>query len=373
MNHQGFTLIEVLLAVAITGFMATVLFSSLLQINSSVNITESIMTVNEKAARLQQLFERDLSGATTLLDNEPPKKQDKDLKATPTGAKQEPAEKTGEEKSTEKKEKPLVKKIFYSTTKGNQLGTLTFISNNPLLGFCSTQAGSFQAGKAKPCLARITYELADDPLRPGAYILRRQESIPLDFEQRSGRSYEVLEGIKSLSFKYTAKTIKTIAVQDTTKQQTQNSHADEQPKQPQQPKEEIALTSNLSTWNTDEQSEAEPKKEEPKEKKLPLPVFVDIEVILWDDAQQREYTYVFTIEIITDTEFTQKRRAWSFMSLFDKNKQPQQAQQNPVPQKPVPAQPKQVGFNPYRPNSQLQKQLNDLFKTAQEIDKRMLS
>ena len=98
MNRQGFTLIEILVAIAISGFMATVLFTALFQINRSVNVTESLMTVNEKAARLQQLFERDLSGATTLLDNEPPKQQDKDIKATTTGEKQ----------GQEKKEKHII-------------------------------------------------------------------------------------------------------------------------------------------------------------------------------------------------------------------------------------------------------------------------
>ena len=323
MNRQGFTLIEVLIAIAITGLMSAVLFSALLQINTSINVTESLMAVNEKAGRLQQLFEHDLAGATTLLDNEPPKQQTKDLKATTTPESGQSAEKSPEEKSTTPQEKKIIKKIFYSTTKGNQLGTLTFVSNNPLLGFWSAQSGTFQAGKAKPCLVRITYELAEDSQRPGSYILTRQESVPLQFDQRSGQAYEVLDGIKSLSFKYTSKTIKKSEEQESkeeTKKPEEQKNKKEQPQQ--QPKEQIVLTSDLPTWNSDEQSEeakkSEGTKQPAKEKKSPLPVFVDIEAILWDDTQQREYSFVFTIEIITDTEFIQRRRPWSFMSLFEK-------------------------------------------------------
>ena len=147
MNRQGFTLIEVMIAIAIAAFMATVLFTALFQINTAVNITESLMTVNEKAARLQQLFEHDLAGATTLLDNEPPKPKDKDLKTTSTGEKQEQAK--TRRKTVEKKEKHIIKKIFNSTNKGDQLGTLTFISNNPLLGFWATKTRNFSGRKTK--------------------------------------------------------------------------------------------------------------------------------------------------------------------------------------------------------------------------------
>ena len=103
-NRQGFTLIEVMVAVALAGFMVTALFTSLYQLNTAVNVTESIMTVHEKAARLQQLFERDLSGATTLLDNEPPKEKDKDLKSTTSGEKQD------QDKEKKMKNQPRKKK-----------------------------------------------------------------------------------------------------------------------------------------------------------------------------------------------------------------------------------------------------------------------
>ena len=355
MNRQGFTLIEVLIALAITGFMATILFTALFQINTGVKLTESLMSVNEKAARLEQLFERDLTGATTLIDNELPQKQPVDSKMTNSSENQTP---TPEETTSMKKDKKVIKKIFYGTSRGNQLGTLTFISNNPLLGFCPAPAGTLQSGPAKPYLVRITYNLEEDPAIPDSYILTRQESAPLDFEQRTGRTYAVLDGIKNLKFKYTAKTIK----KDTAAQQQKQT-------------EEILYTSGLTTWNSDESSDANNKKEPTKERKFPIPAFIDIETTLWDDARQQEYSYNFTVEIITDTEFVFKRRAWAFMSLFDKpdqgaNKTPKQAP-SPTPKPPMPMQPQKSPSNNYVPNSELQKQLEEAFKTAQSYDKRM--
>ena len=91
------------------------------------------------------------------------------------------------------------------------------------------------------------------------------------------------------------------------------------------------MTSNLTTWNSDEKSDSESKKEEPKEKKLPIPVFVDIEVVLWDNVQQREFKYVFTLEIITDTEFVQKKHQWSFTSFFEKHQEKPDDKKSPQP------------------------------------------
>lgn len=51
------------------------------------------MTVNEKAERLTQLLDHDLSGATTLVDNEPPKKLETDTKQPPTAPGQQPQQK----------------------------------------------------------------------------------------------------------------------------------------------------------------------------------------------------------------------------------------------------------------------------------------
>ena len=383
MNRQGFTLIEVLVALAITGFMATVLFTSLYQINKSVSVTDSFMTVYEKAARLQQLFEHDLTGATLLIDNDPPSKPEQETNVQQETDKKEPkGKKEPEEKQPTKKDKKIIKKIFYSTDNGNTLGTLSFVSNNPLLGFWSGQEGSFQAGKAKPFLVRITYTLQEDAARPGSFMLMRQESVPLDFEQRTGKSYEVMSGIKNIAFKYTLKTIKTSQEEpkkEVQKPEEQKKGQTQQPAKIQPPKEEIVLTSNISTWNSDEiieeNAKQEKTKEKSKDKKAPIPIYIDIEATLWDETYEHEYTYVYTIEIIADTEFV-SRRQWSFMSWLqqdqkkDTEKKDQKTTPQPTPKTAIPApQGQKVSLTPWDNNAELQKKLQDLFKTVQTLDK----
>jgi hypothetical protein len=197
----------------------------------------------------------------------------------------------------------------------------------------------------------------------------RQESIPLDYEKRSGRAYEVLEGIKSLSFKYTSKTIKIIDL----KEEKKEDKAVQQKLDPQTPtqepsqkiqktKTEILYTSGLTMWNSDEKQESESKREESKAKILPIPVFIEIEAVLWDSVLQREFSYLFSLEIITDTQFAEKKKPWSFKSFFEKQHEPQSPIMD-VPQKAV-------SNTPYQPTSNLQKQLEELFKTAHSLDKR---
>jgi prepilin-type N-terminal cleavage/methylation domain-containing protein len=354
MNRQGFTLIEVMVAIAISGFIATILFTSLFQISSASTVAESVMTANEKAARLEQLFERDLSGATTLLDNKP-QQEEKDLQQTTT------AQQAPQEKKADKQEKNIIEKIFYSANKGNQLEILSFVSNNPLLGFWHTTNSSFQAGGAKPLLTRITYQLEEDRDMPGSYVLTRQESIPLEFGQRSGKTYPVVGGIKSLSIQYTSKTVKKTEPKAEKTEDKKDAQAQQTPPKKQKPTIDTTYILNLATWDSDEYIKKDVKKEGIQETTYPIPVFVDIEAIVYD-TQQREIKYVFSIPIITDTEFMQKRRPLSLMSLF----KPQQADaEKKTPAQPSAATPQQQGIkNAFMPNTQLRKQLDDIFKTA---------
>jgi hypothetical protein len=143
----------------------------------------------------------------------------------------------------------------------------------------------------------------------------------------------------------------------------------------------------LTIWDSDETKESDTKKEEPKEKKLPIPVFVEFEALLWDNTQQRDYKYTFALEIVTDTEFVQKKKPLSFMSLFQKQettpadkKSPQTPAQAPAPtptptgtaQPTMPGSSQETALNElFKPGSKLQKQLEELFKTAHSLNKGM--
>jgi prepilin-type N-terminal cleavage/methylation domain-containing protein len=347
MNNKGFTLVEVMVAIAISGLIATILFTSLFQISSASTVAESVMTVNEKAARLMQLFERDFSGATTLLDNMP-SRENTDTRQTTTTS-QAPQEKEGEDK-----EKKIIEKIFYSANKGTRLDMVSFISNNSLLGFWHTTSSAFKAGGAKPLLTRITYQLEEDREMPGSYILTRQESIPLEFGQRSGKTYPVVGGIKSITLQYTSKTVRKTEPKTDTQKRPQKMVQ-------QKPSIDTIYTSNITTWDSDEYIKKAVKKDGMEETTYPIPVFVDIEAVVYD-TQQREVKYVFSIPIITDTEFTRTKRL-PLPAPQPKLQQPASYDKNPAQNKPD--LPQQIHIkNVFTQDTQLRKQLDNIFKTA---------
>lgn len=326
MNRVGFTLIELIIAISIAGMMSVILFQSLFQINKTTMITDKVMTVNEKAERLTQLFDHDLAGATTLVDNKPPKNLETDMKQTSTtSSKQQPQKKAPpqEKEEEEKPQKKIIKKIFNSTNSGERLDTLTFISNNPMASYWQSKHGSTSAGKPKPNLVRITYILKEDPENKNSYILTRQESIDLEWEKRSGKTYEVMTGIKEISVEYTAKIEKTITIEeeektkkDDTKAKTQQpqqgqnrqqSPTQQPPQTPKKPKTRTEIEyKKVKTWDMD-QKEEEKKEPQAKEavqtKQKPIPVLVKIKAKLFDNQLSTDVEFIFFVPIISDTEF----------------------------------------------------------------------
>lgn len=359
MTRQGFTLIELLVSIAISAMMATLLFQALFQAGVAVDAGDSLMDLSTKTAQVQQLLERDLSAATTLVDNEPPQETDMTKTTTKTvGNKTIKEEKGAKDEPEGKKEKQIIKKLFFSSTGPGGLGTLTFVTNNPLMSFWSSRQGASGKGKPKPYLARVTYTVEEDKASPGSYRLLRQESSILDYEKRSGRSYEVVDGIKSIAVKFTAKTEKIIPAKEEAEKKAKSSDPStgNQPKKApakkQKPKVEVTYTV-VNTWDTDQLKEeqkkkteqkspqkgaAAQKKEEPEEKKKLIPVQVSVEIAFLDKEKKSERISKIDIGIITDTEFSLPKKPASFVSLLqqqptttDQTQQQQQAnnQYNP--------------------------------------------
>jgi len=352
MARHGFTLIELLVAIAISAMMSVLLFQALFQAGTAVEVCDSFMDLTTRAAQVRQLLERDISGATTLIDNEPPQETDmtqtgtktigdKTIKDAPTAQKQE---------SGEKKEKQIIKKLFFSSTGSGGLGTLTFITNNPLMSFWSSHKGAKGTGKPKPYLARVTYTLEEDKASPGSFRLLRQESSVLDYEKRNGRTYEVVDGIKSIGVKFTAKTEKITPAKD--KEQDNEPHSApaqgaQRPKaaaKKQKPKVEVTYNV-VTSWDTDQlkqeltqKAEQKPQKteakKEPEEKKKLIPVQVSFEITFLDKERKSERMFSIDVGIITDTEFSLPKKPSLFMSAVQQdstttgNTQQQQGQQS---------------------------------------------
>ena len=330
-HRGGFTLIELIIAISIAGVMSIVLFRSLFQINMSTTLSDRVMSFDEKAERLVQLFDHDLAGATTLIDNEPPKEElATDMKQTPTAGGQQPSKKEDKEKKEpEKKPKKIITKLFNSTNAGERLDTVTFVSNNPMTSYWISQHGTESAGKPKPNLVRITYILKEDPENKDSFILKRQESVPLDWEKRSGKIYDVMTGIKNISVEYTQKIEKIIKIEEKKEEASKDKGktgqpsqqpaepAGKQPKPSKGPKTKTEVEyKTLKTWDTDQkeeekakQEEKEAKKEKEQIKKKPIPVLVKITASIFDNTLQRTVEFVFFVPIITDTEFAPKKHA----------------------------------------------------------------
>lgn len=330
-HRNAFSLIELMISISIAGMMSVVLFRSLFQINMTTNLSDKVMTVNEKAERLTQLFDHDLSGATTLVDNEPPKKLDVDMKKTSTADPQQQKQPKKDEEPEKKEAKPpkkIISKLFNSTNAGERLDMLTFISNNPMASYWVSKHGTESAGKPKPNLVRITYILKEDPENKGSFILTRQESVGLDWEKRSGKTYDVMTGIKDISVEYTAKIEKTVQIEEEKKQDPKAQQGQQQPQQPKQaskkPKTKTEVEyKTVKTWDMDqkeEQKEDDKKEDKGKGKEQvkqkPIPVLARITAKLFDNQLKTDVAFVFFVPIISDTEFAPKRRQGFQMPAF---------------------------------------------------------
>ncbi len=181
----------------------------------------------------------------------------------------------------------------------------------------------------------------------------------LEFGQRSGKTYPVVGGIKSLSIQYTSKTVKKTEPKAEKIEDKKDTKAQQTPAKKQKPTIDTTYTLNIATWDSDEYIKKSVKKEGIQETTYPIPVFVDIEAIVYD-TQQREIKIRISIPIITDTEIAEKRRLLSFMSLF----KPQQVDDEKKIRLRNPHKtPQQQGLqNAFMPNTQLRKQLDNIFK-----------
>lgn len=254
-NQSGFTLIELLIASLIAALITTLLFTVYWQINKTTARFDNYVDIHYKAMLLQRVLERDLSGATIPLSVFEYEKQQKEKKEG--------------QKETESR-LPKIDKIFYATTKNNQIDLLTCITNNPLPSYWSEQLG-----KPKPAIVRVVYRLQPDRADKRFFSLWRQESTDLSFDafgtEGKIRSYELISELKELSFSFT-------------------SFEDKEG-----PEKKKKLQQKTSTeWNREEQQTEEQKKQRR------IPQLVTARAVIGDKRSPRVRTYEFTIAIIAE-------------------------------------------------------------------------
>jgi len=247
---KGFILIELLIATLIAGMISILLLTALQQTNKFQSVIDNNIDIYTRAIIFHHQFEKDITGAFI-----------------PIQAYKQPV-------SSEKKQKELpIDHIFYSVNRDKKFDILTFITTNPLVVYWGVKIGSL-----KPRVARVVYQLQSEDEKKPSYILLRQEGNKLSFASykksnlQAPRSYQIINGIKDLSITYTV----------TEEQQEIDK------KQP--------SYKTVREWNWPQKNQTN-KKEEP-----PLPQFITVNLVLWDNDYKRDKSFTFIFANIIDTK-----------------------------------------------------------------------
>ncbi len=278
---SGFTLIEILVAIALSTMISYMLFAVFFQTNRSMRVVDSYVDVYTKAAIVARQLERDIAGACVpwaQLLPDPMQQPAPKVPAQP-GAKPEdkkPDAESDKKDEAKKSEKKKLKKLFYSASEGGNLKTLTFITNNP-----TAQYWSDQIGKPKPRLARVLYTVQKQPNdgNKESFVLKRQEGAQLDYGAYKGddskiRTYDVIDGIKNISVDFS------VHVPEKKEDETKK------------------IIKRMINWDSDLKEE---KEDEKAERAVPvLPGLVTIKMQLWDQNKQRAIPFEFTTRILSD-------------------------------------------------------------------------
>jgi prepilin-type N-terminal cleavage/methylation domain-containing protein len=201
-NSYGFSLIEVVIALLISSILGIALFTSFNQINKYATIANNVMSSDTRLATIHHQLSKDMAGAFIPVQALPPeenKNEQAEKKDAPAAQdkKPKPQQPAAEQKPTYKQ----LKKVFVSSNaEDNLLKSVTFITNNPLIGY----------GNSKPRIARVMYRLGKAKDSQNRYTLYRQESATeleaekFKAENKKIREFVVAENIKHLSISYEA-------------------------------------------------------------------------------------------------------------------------------------------------------------------------
>jgi prepilin-type N-terminal cleavage/methylation domain-containing protein len=297
---EGFTLIEVIVALLISAMIGVALITSFNQFNNTARNTDVIIDFDTRMAMVSHQLAKDIAGAFIPLQAvpEPPaeKQQPKDQKTPPPKTAEKP------------KQKPLKKIFMSSNDESGSIKTVTCITNNPLIGY----------GNAKPRMSRVMYRLAKNKEDKGVYTLYRQESTTeLDAESfkpenKKIREYPVVNNIKKLSVEYAVEQNKDNAEKGSAKlitskdwdsdKKTQEYSA--QQKKAQEKKEKPPVTAAAKK----ESEKPEPAEEENGPFQL-LPQYATFTITLWDTNKKSERTFTRMVNIPASAIFPEVKAA----------------------------------------------------------------
>jgi prepilin-type N-terminal cleavage/methylation domain-containing protein len=265
---KGFTMLEVMLGLAVGSLLTGMLVQSLWQLSKTLSKVNAISSVDMRALTLQNLLEKEFSGAF-VPDLVPFEKED-ELKKT-------------SQSSTEPKEEKSINppKGFYSKNDGDNLVFLTFITSNPLSVY----------NMIKPRVARIIYELVPDKNISGSSVLYRYESVKIMEGEKSAnqeKGFVVVDGIKSIECTYLAE--EKVSQKKNSNKSKENEKTQKKLEKEEQQEKKIVT---LKEWDSEQYSK---EKQEEKEEKMPLvPDFIKMKVTLFSDdtGNEKEFEWIF--------------------------------------------------------------------------------
>ncbi len=206
-SHPGFSLLEIIMGIALFSMIGAMLFQSMSQIMKTLKTVNFITSGDMRGSVIATVLERDLGGSCIPLV-----KIIEEDHANKSGAQKKPeqaeskSDKNSDDKSDNKKSKKKTTKtvpagfVYEHDLQGN-LSLFTFISVNP--------AAEYNTIKPRPI--RVIYRLLEDKEMPGTFVLKRQEiadymNESLIDQEGSGkiRAVVIISGIKKCVFEFTA-------------------------------------------------------------------------------------------------------------------------------------------------------------------------
>ncbi len=283
-GKKAFTLIEVLIALAISSFIMVSMFSIYQNMVGSINRTREIMILNRKVCLLFDQIEKDLSAAfiPKLHEEEKIKKQEDDKKEE--GKKEEEKKKInffsgeiyeGQGRRIEGKRWEFFKNV-------------NFITTNPLEIY----------GQKRVRLVRVMYELEKDKQKSTrdktSYVLFRKETQDLENikfkeleeginreEKHAIRKYLVADNIKELFVEY-------VTIREK-KEKERRTFFDTGKRVDQEQVRSFV-------WGLQEEAK---KKEKEKKKGQEVPSFILVKIVFWDDELVDQHSFEDMIPIPT--------------------------------------------------------------------------
>lgn len=279
---KGFAVIEILISLVISSFLAIALYNIVLQLQDSEGYVDQTVTVGSQITIIAERFQKDFNGMFWP-ELEQVKRPGSGKCQIPyggplsicpfcgnkavEGGKIIPIEETNKMTGRNDSEAPaqikLLKVIYSQNQSDGLLKELSFITCNPLQIY----------GENKPRVMRVIYSLVQESGAPGSFKLQRQQSVDLDYQaaKTDTPSFAVASGIRALGMTY--------FYQETPKDGKQ---AEGEPKLDKHTELEV----NYDPLAKDDKSKDD------KASKLvgKVPKYIKVEISLWQDARQKDFT-----------------------------------------------------------------------------------